>query len=102
MSPLLLHVWARSYPEARKMFGAAPKIGGTERFQIQEKGVAKTVAARGPPLTETTGDKGPEGPPRQDQTKPGMPVPGTQLSKYEDTDSSSEVLSSLSVSRISS
>jgi hypothetical protein len=89
VSPLLFHVWARPHPEAHRTLGAVPKISGTGRFQDQEKAVAKTVAVHGPPSTGTTGDKGPKGPPRRDQKKPGVPVPGTHLSEYEDTDSSS-------------
>jgi hypothetical protein len=102
VTPLFVHVWARPHPEVPRTLGAAPKISGTGRFQDQEKTVAKTVAAHGPPSMGTTGDKGPKGPLRQDQKKPGVPVPGTHLSKYEDTDSLSEVPSSMSMSRISS
>jgi hypothetical protein len=62
VTPLLIHVGARSHPEAHRALGAAPEISGTERFQDQEKTVAKTVAAHGPPSMGTTGDKRPERP----------------------------------------
>jgi hypothetical protein len=46
----------------------------------------------------TSSDKGMTGPPRQDQKKPGPPNPGTHLSVWDDTDSSSSEEPSLSVS----
>jgi hypothetical protein len=41
MSPLVFGVRVRRKPKTRRTFGAAPKVSGTEKFQDQEKAMAK-------------------------------------------------------------